>query len=317
MMALVLAAVFLGTILLILAGYVAVNRRQLVAGDTLRARLAPSAPASVATSSILRDETTSGFVGLNRLLAGKDFTAALTAQIERSGSRLSVGEFVLLSLLCAGVGFLVGRSMGLLVAPIFAAGCGYLPYLNLKRKAAKRLDNFQAQLPEAIDMLVNAMKSGYSLQAAIKFAGEESPDPLGPEFARVYDEQRLGMDVRGALLALQERVNILDCRMFVTALLLQRETGGNLAEVLTNLATLMRERVGLRGQIDALTAEPKMSAVVLGLLPVALFLIIATINRDYMAPLWTTPGGRLLSLYGLVSIILGYVIMKKLGKIDI
>jgi tight adherence protein B len=317
MMALVLAAVFLGTILLILAGYVAVNRRQLVAGDTLRARLAPSAPASVATSSILKDETTSGFVGLNRLLAGKDFTAALTAQIERSGSRLSVGEFVLLSLLCAGVGFLVGRSIGLLAAPLIAVACGYLPYLNLKRKATKRLDNFQAQLPEAIDMLVNAMKSGYSLQAAIKFAGEESPEPLGPEFARVYDEQRLGMDVRGALLALQERVSILDCRMFVTALLLQRETGGNLAEVLTNLATLMRERVGLRGQIDALTAEPKMSAVVLGLMPVALFLIVASINRDYMAPLWTTPGGRLLSLYALVSIVLGYLVMKKIGKIDI
>lgn len=317
MMALVLAAVFLGTILLILAGYVAVNRRQLVAGDTLRARLASSAPASVAASSILKDETTSGFVALNRLLAGKDFTAALTAQIERSGSRLSVGEFVLLSLLCAGVGFLVGRSIGLLAAPIIAAACGYLPYLNLKRKATKRLDNFQAQLPESIDMLVNAMKSGYSLQAAIKFAGEESPDPLGPEFARVYDEQRLGMEMRGALLSLQERVSILDCRMFVTALLLQRETGGNLAEVLTNLATLMRERVGLRGQIDALTAEPKMSAVVLGLMPVALFLIVASINRDYMAPLWTTPGGRLLSLYALVSIVLGYLVMKKIGKIDI
>ena len=317
MMALVLAAVFLGTILLILAGYVAVNRRQLVAGDALRARLAPSAPASVAASSILKDETTSGFVALNRFLAGKDFTAALTAQIERSGSRLSVGEFVLLSLLCAGVGFLVGRSIGLLAAPLIAAACGYLPYLNLKRKAAKRLDNFQAQLPEAIDMLVNAMKSGYSLQAAIRFAGEESPNPLGPEFARVYDEQRLGMEMRNALLALQDRVSILDCRMFVTALLLQRETGGNLAEVLTNLATLMRERVGLRGQIDALTAEPKMSAVVLGLMPVALFLIVALINRDYMAPLWTTPGGRLLSLYALVSIVLGYLLMKKIGKIDI
>src|SRR6185437_5908091 len=146
---------------------------------------------------------------------GKDFTAALTAQIERSGSRLSVGEFVLLSLLCAGVGFLVGRSIGLLAAPLIAAACGYLPYLNLKRKAAKRLDNFQAQLPEAIDMLVNAMKSGYSLQAAIRFAGEESPDPLGPEFARVYDEQRLGMEMRNALLSLQDRVSILDCRMFV------------------------------------------------------------------------------------------------------
>ena len=315
-MALVLAGVFLGTILLVIAGYVVVNRRQLVAGDAFRARLAP-APVLGVTSSILKDERTSEILTLNRMLEGKNFTTAVATQIYRAGSKLSVGEFVLLSLVWASFGFLIGRRFDLLVAPLLAVGFGYLPYLNLKRKAAGRLKLFQAQLPEAIDMLVNAMKSGYSLQAAIKFAGDEMPQPLGPEFARVYDEQRLGMELRNALLSLQERVNTLDCKMFVTALLLQRETGGNLAEVLSNLATLMRERVGLRGQIDTLTAEPKMSAIVLALLPVGLFIIVTMANRQYMQPLWTAPMGKMLLLYAIVSIILGYIVLRKIGQIDI
>lgn len=315
-MALVLAGVFLGTILLVIAGYVVVNRRELVAGDAFRARLAP-APVAGVTSSILKDDRTSEILTLNRMLEGKNFTTAVATQIYRAGSKLSVGEFVLLSLVWASFGFLIGRRFDLLVAPLLAIGFGYLPYLNLKRKAAGRLKLFQAQLPEAIDMLVNAMKSGYSLQAAIKFAGDEMPQPLGPEFARVYDEQRLGMELRNALLSLQERVNTLDCKMFVTALLLQRETGGNLAEVLSNLATLMRERVGLRGQIDTLTAEPKMSAIVLALLPVGLFIIVTMANRQYMSPLWTAPMGKMLLLYAIVSIILGYIVLRKIGQIDI
>jgi len=316
MLALVLATVFIGAMLLIVAGYVVVNRRRLVAGDALRTRLSSTAPAGT-TASILREEKTSDIGMLDRLLAGKSITTSISDQLDRAGSRQSVGEFVLLSLVAAGIGFLIGHRMGLLAAVLIAGAAGYLPFLNLKRKASARLKLFQAQLPESIDMLVNAMKSGYSLQAAIKFAGDEMPDPLGPEFARVYDEQRLGMEMRNALLKLQERVDTLDCRMFVTALLLQRETGGNLAEVLTNLATLMRERVGLRGQIDTLTAEPKLSAIVLALMPVILFIIVGFLNPDYMSPLWTTPGGRLLSLYALTSVLLGYFVLRKIGQIDI
>jgi tight adherence protein B len=194
---------------------------------------------------------------------------------------------------------------------------GALPLVHLRRKQRARLKKFEEQLPEAVDMLVNAMKSGYSLQAAMKFVGEEMNTPLGPEFTRLYDEQRLGMEVRNALLNLQDRIDTLDCKMFVTALLIQRESGGNLAEVLTNLATLMRERVGLRGQIDTLTAEPRMSAVVLGLLPVALFLAVFMLNRDYLTPLWTTTAGRVLSIYGIISVVMGYVILRKIGQIDI
>ena len=317
MMALVLAVVFLGTVLVIVAAYVALNRRQLVAGDALRERLASTAPSGVATTSILRDQKTSGIASLNRLLDGKEFSSALAIRLERAGSRMNVGEFVLVTLVCAGVGLLIGRRLGLLAAPLVALAFAYLPLFNLNRKTSTRLKLFQAQLPEAIDMLVNAMKSGYSLQAAIKFAGEESPEPLGPEFSRVYDAQRLGMEMRNAILQLQDRVDLLDCRMFVTALLLQRETGGNLAEVLNNLATLMRERVGLRGLIDTLTAEPTLSAVVLGLLPVALFFVMLAVNRDYISPLWTTPMGRLLSVYGCLSVLIGYVVLRKIGQIDI
>lgn len=316
MIALVLAGVFLGTLLVVIAGYVLVNRRQLVAGDALRERLTPTAPAGL-SASILKDEKTSEIGALNRMLAGKELTAVIGAQIERAGSRLSVGEFVLLSFVSGSVGFLIGRRIGILAAVLLALVFGYAPYLNLKRKTAARLKKFQMQLPEAIDMLVNAMKSGYSLQAAIKFAGDEMPEPLGPEFARVYDEQRLGMEMRNALIKLQDRVDTLDCRMFVTALLLQRETGGNLAEVLTNLSTLMRERVGLRGHIETLTAEPKMSAIVLSLMPVLLFFIVGFANHEYMAPLWTTPTGRLLSLYGLVSVTFGYFVLRKMGQIDV
>lgn len=315
-MLLVLVAVFLGTILLILAGYIVVNRRQLIAADSFRARMAP-APIGGVSSSILKEEKASDIGTLNRLLAGRDFTATISEQLYKAGSGMSVGEFVLLSLVWAAVGFFVGRRIDIFAAPLLALVFGYFPFLNLKRKAAGRLKLFQAQLPEAIDMLVNAMKSGYSLQAAIKFAGDEMPQPLGPEFTRVYDEQRLGMELRNALLSLQDRVDTLDCRMFVTALLLQRETGGNLAEVLSNLATLMRERVGLRGQIETLTAEPRMSAVVLAMLPIVLFIIVTMANRRYMSPLWTTPMGKMLLLYAIASILLGYVVLRKIGQIDI
>jgi len=164
---------------------------------------------------------------------------------------------------------------------------------------------------------VNAMKAGYSLQAAMKFIGEEMSAPLGPEFTRFYDEQRLGMDVRVALNNLATRADTLDMKMFVTALLIQRESGGNLAEVMSNLSSLMRERVALRGEIDTLTAEPRMSAVVLTLLPIALFAAINVMNRDYISTLYTTDSGHTLLIYGGVSIVIGFLVLRRMGNVDI
>lgn len=315
---LILAAVFGGTVLLVVATYQFVNRDKLATRELVQQRLGSNAAVAAGPAvSILKEERASSFEFLNRMLEGRSFTADLALQLERAGSKQTVGAFLLTVAVAGAAGWLIGRRAGLVGAVAFAIVGVLVPFLNVKRLQRKRTKKLEGQLPEAIDMLVNAMKAGYSLQAAMKFIGEEMSDPLGPEFTRFYDEQRLGVDVRLALNNLAARSDTLDLKMFVTALLIQRESGGNLAEVMTNLSTLMRERVALRGEIDTLTAEPKMSAVVLAMLPIALFALINIMNRDYLSPLYTTATGHMLLVYGAVSILIGFVVLRKMGNVDI
>ena len=214
----------------------------------------------MAAVSILRDDRSSEIPFLNRLLDGRALTTCDRDPARaRRLRRRRPGSSLLIVLALAVLGLVLGQRFGLRRrAALARARRCFLPLLWLKREAgASARAAFEAQLPEALDMLVNALQAGYSLQAAMEFVGREMPEPLGPEFVRFYDEQRLGMEVRMALLRFQERVGTIDARMFVTSLLIQRETGGNLGEVLTNLATLMRERVTFRVQLATLTAEPQ------------------------------------------------------------
>ncbi|GJG86425.1 hypothetical protein tb265_16060 [Gemmatimonadetes bacterium T265] len=315
----VLAAVFCASLLLVVGAYAFVNRRRLSDEALVRQRLLGGlAPAVVALpDQIIRGKRSASAVAFfNRLLEGKGPTAALQAQLDRAGSTMTVGTFVLATALGAVVAAFVGtRLVGPAAGAALAAAGALVPLAVLKQRQGKRARQFEAQLPEAVDMLVNAMRGGYSLQAAMRFIGDEMGEPLGPEFMRFYDEQRLGIDVRTALTNMQERNATLDVRMFVIALLIQRESGGNMAEIMTNLAVLMRERAALRGQIDVLTAEPKMSAVVLTLIPIVLFGVLNVVNRDYVAPLYETPTGRLLLAYSVVSLAVGFVVLQRMGKI--
>jgi tight adherence protein B len=192
------------------------------------------------------------------------------------------------------------------------------PFLWLRWRQKKRIRDFEQQLPDAIDMLVSAMKAGYSFQAATQFIGEEMIPPLGPEFARFYEEQRLGVDVRTALISMQNRLESLDLKMFVTAVLIQRETGGNLGEVLSNLADLIRQRIAMRGQIQTLIAEPKLSARFLAVLPVLVFLVLSAMNPHFFDPM-TAPGsiGRLVLTISAISVVVGYMIMMKIADVDV
>jgi tight adherence protein B len=246
MQLLILALVFFGIVFLLVAVYGIVNREALEASDTAREQLRIGAAGAVSAVSILRDDRSSEIPLFNRLLAGRALTNSVAVQLERAGSDQKAGLFVLISLAWAVAGLVIGQRFAFLAGIALGALGLFVPLLWLKRKQRKREQSFEAQLPEALDMLVNALQAGYSLQAAMEFVGRETPAPLGPEFGRFYDEQRLGMEVRMALLRFQERVGTLDSRMFVTSLLIQRETGGNLGEVLTNLSTLMRERVTFR-----------------------------------------------------------------------
>ena len=317
-----LAAVFVGTLSLVVGGYVLVNRRQLAAAEAARARLRgagaglalPNAP-----SSILRDTSASEWPFLDRLLSRLRVTDRLAARLQRAGVRWKPGAFVLLSLLSATTGLLVGNLLtGTLVISLLLALVGLAaPLFWLDAQAARRLAAFQEQLPDAIDTLVSAMRAGYSFQAAMHFIGDETPAPLGPEFARFYEEQRLGVDVRAALLSLQERVPSQDLRMFVTAALIQRESGGNLGEVLGNIADVMRQRADVYREIDTLTASAKMSARLLGALPVIVFFALYALNPDFVRPMLAQSAGRGMLLYAAASVVLGYWMMMRIARIDV
>jgi tight adherence protein B len=317
MQLLILAAVFFGLVFLIVALYGLVNRESLEASEAAREQLRMGGGGSVAAINILRDDRSSEIPFLNKLLTGRALTTSIAELLERAGSDLKAGPFLLMSLAMSVGGLVIGQRWGMVGSVLLAITGLFLPYLWMKRKKAKRERAFEAQLPESLDMLVNALQAGYSLQAAMDFVGRESPAPLGPEFVRFYDEQRLGMEVRMALLRFQERVGTIDARMFVTSLLIQRETGGNLGEVLTNLATLMRERVTFRMQLATLTAEPRMSARVLASLPAAVVLLISAINPNFMEPLFQTDFGHRLIAYAAASVLVGYFVMSRIANVDI
>lgn len=315
-MPLILALVFGATLGVTLGGWAFVNRRRLAAAEALRERLDPLAPANVQVQ-ILRDNRTSRLDFLDRLLSGRNLSRRISTELERAGSGQTVGAFVLSTMLGTVVGAMIGTRWGALAILPAAVVGACVPWFNMRRRQAARRKKLDEQLPEALDMLVNAMKAGYSLQAAMKFIGDEMSDPIGTEFTRFYDEQRLGMDVRSALLAMQDRIDTVDIRMFVTALLIQRESGGNLAEIMGNLATLMRERAAIRGQIDTLTAEPKASAYVLTAIPIVMFFLLSWISPDFVTPLIQTATGRMLMVCASILMVLGYLIMRKIADIDI
>ena len=316
---LTLALVFLGTIGLLVGTWTFLNRKSLTASDAALERLREIEQAQDAARNILRDETVSTVPALERLLGGRELTGRLARKIQDAGVDMTPGTLVLGMGISALLMMVVGRwILGSIIGAAIGTGIGFfLPIFWLGRKERKRLNSFQDQLPEAIDMLVSAMKAGYSFQAAMKFIGEEVPEPLGPEFARFYEEQRLGMEVRTALFALQERVNSLDLRMFVTAILIQRETGGNLSEVLGKISTLMRERSAIKGEIATLTAESKLSARILGSLPFVVFGMVNLLNPGFMKPMLETSLGPWVFFGAALSVGMGYWMMMQIADIEI
>jgi len=316
MQGLVLLLVFFGTGMLVLGGYAFINRRRLAAAASLRQRVGDAAPI-VAPANILKDTRRSSVAVIDKALESLSVSGALEYELRRAGAAWSVGEFLLGSAVTAALLLLLGQQFGTFAAAIATLLGALAPFMVLRHMRKRREKKFEEQLPDAIDMIVNAMRAGFSFQAALKFVGDEVPMPLGDEFTRVYDEQRLGADIRSALLGMQERIGTLDAKMFVTSLLIQRETGGNLSEVLSGLAALIRDRGALRGQIDTLTAEPKFSGRALSLMPVVAFFAIFYLNRSMMEVMLTTPKGHLLLLYAASSIIVGYIVLMKIADIDL
>jgi tight adherence protein B len=313
MQPLALFLVFSGSALLVIGAYAFINRRRLAAKEALRERAEPTI---ALPASVMRDERKSAVPILDRLLTSHPVTPPIERLLQRAGSHFSVGEFLLGSAALAAIAWLFVEPYGLWMRLGSTVVAALLPTLALRLLRARREKTFDAQLPEAIEMIVNAMRAGFSLQAAIRFAGEESDAPLGEEFMRFYDEQRLGVDVGTALIAMQNRIDSLDLKMFVTALLIQRESGGNLTEILSGLAKIIRDREALRGQIDTLTAEPKFTGWALSALPLIAFFAVMTLNRPMMQPMFDRRDGQILLITAALMIITGFFTLRRMARIE-
>ncbi len=215
-----------------------------------------------------------------------------------------------------GLAGLTVTGQWLFALPLAALGAS-LPYLWIRNKRKRRLGKFEAQLPEAIDLLGRAIRSGHPLSSGLDMVAQESPDPLATEFRRTFEEQRFGLPLEDSLLALAERVTLVDVRILVTAILIQRNVGGNLAEILDNIAYTIRERFKIRRQLRVYTAQGRMAGYVLAVLPIAVGFIIFTLNPEYMMTLFRDPAGRLSLAVAAVLQTSGYFWIRNIVNIDI
>jgi tight adherence protein B len=239
--------------------------------------------------------------------------------LEQAGSSLSPPKFLMI---CMGVGLagaaiVVAARVTFFLIPIAAVGCMLLPIGWLWFKRKRRLAKFASQLPDALELVSRALRAGHSLASGLSLVADEVAAPLGKEFARCYEEQNLGIPLEEALDEMTERVPNLDLRFFATAVILQRQTGGDLAEILDKIGSLIRERFKIWGQVQALTGEGRLSGIVLLALPPVLFIVMYRLNPDYVMLLFSDPLGNKMLIVAAVLQIVGALVIKKIVNIKV
>lgn len=207
--------------------------------------------------------------------------------------------------------------VNLYVAPVGASVLFTLPFVWLWWKRNSRLKKFASQLPEAMELVARALRAGHSLAAGMHVVATEMPEPIAKEFGRVYEEQNLGIGLEDALNNMCNRVPNLDLRFFVTSVNIQRQTGGDLAEILDRIGYIIRERFKILGQVKALTAEGRLSGIVLIALPIGLMLMMLHMKPDYISILWTDPMGIKMSVGAIVLMLIGSYAIKKIVDIKV
>lgn len=268
---------------------------------------------------VLRKRHASGIPWFDALMARIPRLDSIERMLHQANSNMPLSVFMLLSGILACVGLIVAglKNWGVIVM----VGCtftgGLLPFLYMYRKRKKRFKEFQRQLPDALELVARALRAGHAFSVGMKMVGDEFSDPIGPEFGRAVEEISFGIDVAEALKNLTKRIECVDLGFFVTALIVQRETGGNLAEILESISHLIRQRFELLGRVSALSAEGKLSAYVLLALPFLLGMVLWYLNEAYMQLLWTDPLGTTMLAVGGVMMAIGTVMMKKMILIKV
>jgi len=270
-------------------------------------------------SSIVKQRLLAESPGLQRLILRIPRVHALDRFIEQSGASWSVAQFLLFTVTCAVAVLALGTAMRwpLALTVLAAAIAALVPTFIVDQKRRRRLARIDQQLPDALDLMSRALRAGHALPGSLQMVADELAEPIAGEFGITFDEVNYGISVKEAMVHLANRVPIKDLRYFVIAVMIQRETGGNLAELLNNLATLIRARHKLIGTVRVLSAEGRLSATILCILPFVASILFYFANPKLMAELWTDPIGVRMIVVAAVLMILGILWSRKIVRIHI
>jgi tight adherence protein B len=326
MVLLVVFLAFLLGVALVMGGYTAVTRLpQALEQRRLDRRLmelsappdADEAPAE--SRGIVKALHVGTLPAFDKLMGNTTRGSALSLWIDQSGVQASLsGVFLIAVGLAVLMAFVAGAALGSKWGwPVGAAAGFAMPFLYLKSKRTRRMRTFEEQFPEGLDLIARALKAGHAFATGLKMVANEMPEPVGPEFRKTFDEQNFGLPLKDALDNLTHRVPHLDVRFFATAVLIQRETGGNLSEILENLAHVVRERFKILRQVRVYTAHGRFTGYVLLALPAVLCIALAFINPDHMNLLFRNPMGQMMLGGALVMQFIGYMWIKQVIKIEV
>lgn len=269
--------------------------------------------------ALLRDEMLSRIPAFDTFLRRSERVSLLQKMLAQGSVNVRAGNFLILcaaSSACFGlIAFVAGGK------PIFA-GVGillgfFIPYAYASHMRTKRFARFEEKFPEAIDTLSRAVRAGHAFTTALEMIATEIAEPVAGEFRQLYEEQKFGLPVRDALVNLTERVPLVDVKFFVTAVMLQRETGGNLAEILDNLAHIIRERFKILRQVRVHTAQGRLTMVLLMALPPTIVVLMLLLNPGFIRPLFNDPIGHILIVGGITLQTMGYFVIRKIIRIQV
>jgi tight adherence protein B len=269
--------------------------------------------------SILKQRKLSDTPWLTRLLALIPGVHSADRALRQAGATMTLARFLGYTSLCAAAGLALAIVFHAFLPVELALSCAFatLPWLAVRRKRSRRLKRLEEQLPDATDLIARALRAGHSFAGALGMLAEELADPLGSEFRIVFDEINFGVPMNTALHNMTERVPIEDLRYFVIAVLIQRESGGNLAEILGNIGFIIRERLKLFAKVKALSAEGRLSAWILAVLPFVVVGVLSVLSPGFIKVFWTDPAAEKLAGFCLGLMTVGILWMRKIVRIRV
>lgn len=322
----VLISAFVIGVGLVMAAYVGTTKLPgMLAQRKLMGRLQslsapPDEPDATVKAAALVKVSNNGLVpGLDRMMAATARGSAISRWIEQSGMKASLSGVLIVSLVLAVLMALVAAMVThtRLSMPIGAAVGFSVPFLVLRSKRTRRLRTFEEAFPEALDLISRALKAGHAFATGLKMVADEMAEPIGPEFRKTFDEQNFGLPLKDSLENLTLRVPLLDMKFFATAVLIQRETGGNLSEILENLAHVVRERFKILRQVRVYTAHGRLTGYVLLALPAVLAIALSFINPEHMNMLFRERLGQMMLMAAIVMQFFGFMWIRQVVKIEV